>query len=104
MSEYAHRSAEENLHHFHAWHGVMEKIQFDGLAVVSALFGAVIGSWLKIVEATDGRIAEPSTIFQLPEGCHGIFVGGVATARVGRMIGADRMTKMMLTGGKYNAD
>ena len=82
----------------------MEKIQFGGLAVVAALFGAVIGSWLKIAEATHVRIAEPSTIFQLPEGCHGIIVGGVATARVGRMIGADRMTEMMLTGGKYDAD
>jgi len=74
------------------------------LAVVLALFGAAIGSWLKIAEATHGRIEEPSTIFQLPEGCHGILVGGVATARVGRLIGADRMTEMMLTGGKYNAN
>ena len=104
LSEHVHRSAEENLHHSRAWHGVMEKIQFGGLAVVAALFGAVIGSWLKIAEATHGRIAKPSTIFQLPEGCHGILVGGIATARVGRLIGADRMTEMMLTGGKYNAD
>ena len=82
----------------------MEKIQFGGLAVVSAMFGAVIGGGLEIAEATHVRIAEPSTIFQLPEGCHGIFVGGVATARVGRLIGADCMTEMMLTGRKYNAD
>ena len=104
LSEHVHRSAEENLYHSRAWHGVMEKIQFGGLAVVSAMFGAVIGGGLEIAAATHVRIAEPSTIFQLPEGCRGIFVGGGATARVGRLIGADRMTEMMLTGRKYNAD
>ena len=82
----------------------MEKIQFGGLAVVLALFGTVIGSWLKIAEANHGRIEEPSTIFQLPEGCHGILVGSVPTARVGRLIGADRMTEMVLNVGKYNAN
>jgi enoyl-CoA hydratase/carnithine racemase len=104
LSEHVHRSAEENLYHSRAWHGVMEKIQFGGLAVVSAMFGAVIGGGLEIAAATHVRIAEPSTIFQLPEGRRGIFVGGGATARVGRLIGADRMTEMMLTGRKYNAD
>ena len=104
LSEHVHRSAEESLYHSRAWHGVMEKIQFGGLAVVSAMFGAVIGGGLEIAAATHVRIAEPSTIFQLPEGRRGIFVGGGATARVGRLIGADRMTEMMLTGRKYNAD
>ena len=59
---------------------------------------------MELDEATHVRIAEPSTIFQLPEGRRGIFVGGGATARVGRIIGPDRMTEMMLTGRKYSAD
>lgn len=104
LSEHVHRSAEDNLHHSRRWHAVMEKIQFGGLTVVSAMFGAVIGGGLELASATHVRIAEPSTIFQLPEGRRGIFVGGGATARVGRIIGADRMTEMMLTGRKYNAD
>jgi enoyl-CoA hydratase/carnithine racemase len=104
LSEHVHRSAEENLYHSRNWHSVMEKIQFGGLAVVSAMFGAVIGGGLEIAASTHVRIAEPSTIFQLPEGRRGIFVGGGATARVGRLIGADRMTEMMLTGRKYNPD
>ena len=104
LSEHVHRSAEENLYHSRHWHGVMEKIQFGGLAVVSAMFGAVIGGGLELAASTHVRIAEASTIFQLPEGRRGIFVGGGATARVGRLIGADRMTEMMLTGRKYNAD
>lgn len=104
LSEHVHRTPEENLYHSRHWHSVMDKIQFGGLAVVSAMFGAAIGGGLELAAATHVRIAERSTIFQLPEGRRGIFVGGGATARVGRLIGADRMTEMMLTGRKYNAD
>ena len=104
LSEHVHRTAEENLHHSRHWHRVMDKIQMGGLAVVSAMFGAVIGGGLELAAATHVRIAEPSTIFQLPEGRRGIFVGGGATARVGRLLGADRMTEMMLTGRKYGAE
>ncbi|WP_299937656.1 crotonase/enoyl-CoA hydratase family protein [uncultured Pelagimonas sp.] len=104
LSEHVHRSAEENLYHSRHWHGVMEKIQFGGLITVSAMFGAVIGGGLELAAATHVRIAEASTIFQLPEGRRGIFVGGGATARVGRLLGPDRMTEMMLTGRKYSSD
>ena len=104
LSEHVHRSPEENLHHSRRWHAVMEKVQFGGLVVVSAMFGAVIGGGLELAAATHVRIAESSTVFQLPEGRRGIFVGGGATARVGRLIGADRMTEMMLTGRKFSAE
>ncbi len=104
LSEHVHRSAEENLHHSRHWHAVMEQIQFGGLITVSAMFGAVIGGGLELAASTHVRIAESSTIFQLPEGRRGIFVGGGATARVGRLLGPDRMTEMMLTGRKYGAD
>jgi len=104
LSEHVVRSAEETLYHSRNWHGVMDRIQFGGLPVVSAMFGAVIGGGLELATSTHVRIAEPSTIFQLPEGRRGIFVGGGATARVGKILGADRMTEMMLTGRKYNAD
>jgi len=104
LSEHVHRSAEENLYHSRHWHSVMDKIQFGGLVTISAMFGAVIGGGLELAASTHVRIAEPSTIFQLPEGRRGIFVGGGATARVGRLLGADQMTEMMLTGRKYDAD
>ena len=104
LSEHVHRSAEDNLYHSRHWHGVMHKIRFGGLAVVSVLFGAVIGGGLELAASTHVRIAEPSTLFQLPEGRRGIFVGGGATAHIGRLLGADRMTEMMLTGRKYNAE
>jgi len=104
LSEHKSRDAEGTMRHSRGWHAVMEKIQFGGLPVISAMFGAVIGGGLEIAAATHVRIAEPSTIFQLPEGRRGIFVGGGASVRIGRILGADRMIEMMLTGRKYGAD
>jgi enoyl-CoA hydratase/carnithine racemase len=68
------------------------------------MFGAVIGGGLEIAAATHVRIAEPSTVFQLPEGRRGIYVGGGASVRISRIIGADRMCEMMLTGRRYGAE
>ena len=104
LSELVVRNAEGTMRHSRNWHGVMDKIQYGGIPVISAMFGAVIGGGLELASATHVRIAEPSTIFQLPEGRRGIFVGGGASVRVGRILGADRMIEMMLTGRKYDAD
>ena len=104
LSEQKMRDAEGTMRHSRHWHQVMDKIQFGGLPVVSAMEGAVIGGGLELATATHVRVADPSTVFQLPEGRRGIFVGGGATVRVGRILGADRMTEMMLTGRKYGAD
>lgn len=104
LSEHVSRDAEGTMRHSRNWHRVMDIIQFSGLPVVSAMFGAVIGGGLELATSTHVRIAEPSAIFQLPEGMRGIFVGGGATVRVGRIIGSDRMCEMMLTGRKYSAD
>ncbi|WP_417722131.1 crotonase/enoyl-CoA hydratase family protein [Salipiger sp.] len=104
LSEHKARDAEGTMRHSRGWHQVMDRIQFGGLPVVSAMYGAVIGGGLELACATHVRIAEPSTIFQLPEGRRGIFVGGGASVRVGRILGADRMIEMMLTGRKYSAE
>lgn len=104
LAEHINRSAEEGVHHSRNWHRVMDTVQFGGRVTVSAMTGAVIGGGLELAAATHVRIAEPSVMFQLPEGRRGIFVGGGATVRVGRIIGTDRMTEMMLTGRKYGAD
>ena len=104
LAEHVERSAEDGIYHSRGWHRILDQIQFGGTPVVSAMFGAVIGGGLEIAAATHVRIAEPSTIFQLPAGRRGIFVGGGATVRVGRILGADRMTEMMLTGRKYGAE
>ena len=64
----------------------------------------MIGGGLEIAAATHVRVAERSAFFQLPEGRRGIFVGGGASVRVARLIGAGRMTEMMLTGRRYDAE
>lgn len=104
LTEHVARSAEEGVYHSRNWHRVLDTIQFGGRVTVSAMTGAVIGGGLELATATHVRIAEPSVIFQLPEGRRGIFVGGGATVRVGRILGADRMVEMMLTGRKYGAE
>ena len=104
LSEHVQRDAEGTMRHSRNWHAVMDRIQFSGLPVISAMTGAVIGGGLELATSTHVRIAEPSTIFQLPEGRRGIYVGGGASVRVGRILGADRMVEMMLTGRKYNAE
>lgn len=104
LAEHEHRSPEETVYHSRNWHRVADLIEFGGLPVVAALTGAVIGGGLEIAAAAHVRIAEPSVRFQLPEGLRGIFVGGGATVRVGRLIGPDRMREMMLTGRRYGAE
>ncbi len=104
LAEHRHRTPEETVYHSRNWHRVADLIEFGGLPVVAALTGAVIGGGLEIAAACHVRIAEPSVRFQLPEGRRGIFVGGGATVRVGRILGADRMREMMLTGRSYGAD
>ncbi len=104
LAEHEHRDPIEGVYHSRNWHRVADMIEFGGLPVVSVLTGAVIGGGLEIAAATHVRIAEPDVRFQLPEGRRGIFVGGGATVRVGRLLGADRMREMMLTGRSYGAE
>lgn len=102
LSEHVKRSAEDGVYHSRKWHRVMDMIQYGGVVTIAAMTGAVIGGGLELASACHVRIAEPSVIFQLPEGRRGIFVGGGASVRVGRILGADRMVEMMLTGRSYD--
>ena len=104
LAEHVSRTAEESVHHSRNWQRVMDMIQYGGTVTISAMTGAVIGGGLELASSTHVRIAELSVIFQLPEGRRGIFVGGGASVRVGRIIGPDRMVEMMLTGRKYDAE
>lgn len=103
LSEHQHRTAEQTVFHSRNWHRVADQIEFGGLPVISVLQGAVIGGGLEIATTSHVRIAEEGVRFQLPEGRRGIFVGGGATARVGAILGPDRMREMMLTGRSYGS-
>ena len=84
--------------HSRGWHAVMDRIQYCGVPIVAAMSGAVMGGGLEFAAACHVRVAEETVRFQMPEGLRGIFVGGGGSVRITRLIGADRMTEMMLTG------
>lgn len=98
LSEHQHREPFGVMLHSRGWHRIFDRIENGGIPVVAALQGAVIGGGLELATATHVRVAEPNTIYQLPEGRHGIFVGGGASVRVAKIIGPGRMCEMMLTG------
>ncbi|MEX0427283.1 crotonase/enoyl-CoA hydratase family protein [Nocardioides sp. DS6] len=98
LSELSERDAVEGVHHSRMWHKALGEIQGAGVPVIAVLKGAVVGGGLELATAAHLRVAEESTFFALPEGQRGLFVGGGASVRVSRLIGAQRMTDMMLTG------
>jgi enoyl-CoA hydratase/carnithine racemase len=67
------------------------------------MHGAVIGGGLELALTTHVRLADASAFYALPEGRLGIFVGGGGSVRIARVLGADRMREMMLTGRRLTA-
>jgi enoyl-CoA hydratase/carnithine racemase len=104
LSEHQRREPFDVMQHSQTWHRIFHRVQHGGIPVIAVLHGAVIGGGLELAAAAHIRVAEPSTIYQLPEGRHGIFVGGGASVRVARIIGAGRMCEMMLTGRILEAE
>jgi enoyl-CoA hydratase/carnithine racemase len=103
LAENSVRNSIEVLRTSQRWHQVFQRIQFSDKPVIAVMQGGVIGGGLELALAAHVRIAEADAFFQLPEAQRGIFVGGGASVRLARVIGADRMTEMMLTGRKYSA-
>jgi enoyl-CoA hydratase/carnithine racemase len=103
LSEIQERDAGQGLHHSRMWHAALERVQYGPVPVIAALHGAVVGGGLELASACHIRVADDTTFYALPEGSRGIFVGGGGAVRIPRLIGAARMTDMMLTGRVYNA-
>jgi enoyl-CoA hydratase/carnithine racemase len=103
LSELQDRTVAEGIVHSRAWHAAFDQIQFGRVPVVVALHGAVVGGGLELASAAHIRVAEENAFYGLPEGQRGLFVGGGGSARVPRLIGAARMTDMMLTGRVLDA-
>lgn len=103
LSELKERDASQGLHHSRMWHAALERVQYGPVPVIAALHGAVVGGGLELASACHIRVADESAFYALPEGSRGIFVGGGGAVRIPRLIGAARMTDMMLTGRVYNA-
>jgi (methylthio)acryloyl-CoA hydratase len=103
LSELKERDAGQGVHHSRSWHHALECLQYGPVPVVAAMHGAVVGGGLELASACHIRVADESVFYALPEGSRGIFVGGGGSVRIPRLIGASRMTDMMLTGRVYNA-
>ncbi len=103
LSELTERDAGQGLHHSRMWHAALERVQYGPVPVVASLHGAVVGGGLELASACHIRVADETAFYALPEGSRGIFVGGGGAVRIPRLIGAARMTDMMLTGRVYNA-
>jgi (methylthio)acryloyl-CoA hydratase len=103
LSELKERDAGQGLHHSRMWHAALERVQYGPVPVIAALHGAVVGGGLELASACHIRVADETAFYALPEGSRGIFVGGGGAVRIPRLIGAARMTDMMLTGRVYNA-
>jgi (methylthio)acryloyl-CoA hydratase len=104
LAELSGRSAAQGMLHSRGWHRVFDRIQFGRVPVVAVLHGAVVGGGLELASTAHLRVAEAGTFYALPEGQRGIFVGGGASVRVPRLIGAARMADMMFTGRVYSAE
>ncbi len=85
------------------WHALKERLHY-GPPVIASLHGAVIGGGFELAATAHVRIADRSTFFQLPEARRGLFVGGGGSVRISRVIGAGRMTELMLTGRCVDAE
>ena len=98
LSEHKQRTPEEVLDISAHWHRATQAVLESQIPVICALKGHVIGAGLELAAAAHVRIADPDARFSLPEGRRGIFVGGGASVRVGRLIGTSRLTELMLSG------
>jgi enoyl-CoA hydratase/carnithine racemase len=94
----------ESVQRSQMWYRAFERIQFGNVPVIAALHGAVIGGGLEMAVATHIRVADATAYYALPEAQRGIFVGGGGSVRISRIIGADRMMDLMLTGRIYSAE
>ena len=103
LSELNERDASDGVFHSRMWHVALDGVEKGTVPVIAALHGAVVGGGLELASACHIRVADETTFYALPEGTRGIFVGGGGAVRVPKLIGAARMTDMMLTGRVYNA-
>ncbi len=104
LSEMGEHDTLSGVRHSRMWHRALDAVEFGPVPVVVAMQGAVVGGGLELAAAAHLRVADRTTFYALPEGMRGLFVGGGASVRVPRLIGVARMTDLMLTGRRYDAD
>ncbi len=103
LGEHKARQAAEVFEHSRGWHRVFRRIRSGRIPAIAAIHGACVGGGLELASACHIRVADETAFFALPEGTRGIFVGGGASVHAARLVGAARMTDMMLTGRALDA-
>jgi enoyl-CoA hydratase/carnithine racemase len=98
LAEHSQKQLIEAVQGSRRWHQVFDGIERGAIPFVVALQGAVVGGGFELAAAAHVRVADTTAFFGLPEGTRGIFVGGGGSVRIARLIGAQRMGDMMLTG------
>jgi (methylthio)acryloyl-CoA hydratase len=86
------------------WNRSLDLVARGQIPFIAALKGACIGGGLEIAAAAHVRVADTTTVFALPEGQRGIFVGGGGSVRIQRLMGYARMADLMLTGRVLTAE
>lgn len=104
LSEQKERDPFEVVQISRRWHAIKEALQFGGPPIVAALHGPVIGGGFELAATAHVRVADKTAFFQLPEGKRGIFIGGGGSVRIARLIGVSRLTELMLTGRRLDAE
>ena len=103
LSSLKEMDAVDGVHHSRSWHKVFTTMEFGRVPIVAALHGAVVGGGLELATTCHIRVADDSTFFALPEGSRGIFVGGGGSVRITKLVGAQTVMDMMMTGRVYKA-
>lgn len=103
LSQHQHREPFESVLFSRYGHNAFEAIRLGNRPVVAALHGAVIGGGFEMAACAHARVVDTTAFFQLPEGRRGIYIGGGGSVRIRRIIGISRMTEMLLTARKYDA-
>jgi enoyl-CoA hydratase/carnithine racemase len=103
LSSLKEMDAVDGVHHSRSWHKVLTAIEFGRVPIVAAMHGAVVGGGLELATSCHIRVADETTFFALPEGSRGIFVGGGGSVRITKLVGAQTVMDMMMTGRVYKA-
>ena len=103
LSQHKERDVDEAFEISRYWHRTFDLVQYGGLPVVAAMHGAVMGGGLEL--ATSAICPRRGTVNDLPvAGRTPASMSVAVPLRVARIIGPGRMTEMMLTGRRVDAE
>lgn len=77
---------------------ILGLIEASPKPVVAAMRGTVLGGGLELAMACHGRVADPQTVFGLPEVTLGLLPGAGGTIRLPRLVGLPAAIEMITSG------